>query len=122
MNRQKLYRLFWQFLIGLLILNLGVLVIKNLVKQPRPTTILKDYSFPSQHSANAFFLATFVAGLPFWQKKSQSKKRLFFCLGLLVMASIVAYSRIYLNVHYWSDVIFGSIIGVIMAIISRKLF
>lgn len=121
MSYQKLHRLLLQFLLGLLILNLTVLVTKNLVKQPRPTTILKDYSFPSQHSANAFFVAIFVIQLPFLLGKKQQKQRFLISLGLLLAAAGVAYSRIYINVHYWIDVIFGSIIGASFAIISRRL-
>lgn len=122
MNRQKLHHLVLQFVIGLLVLNIGVLVIKNVVKQPRPTTILKDYSFPSQHSANAFFLATFLIVLPIWQvKKKKNQTKTLVAIGAYSVAAAVAYSRIYLNVHYWPDVIFGSIIGVVAALVASRL-
>lgn len=119
---KKIHRYILQFLVGLLLLNLLVIVVKNVVKQPRPTTILKDYSFPSQHSANAFFLATFIAVLPIWQSKRKAKRiKTPVIIGLYLIAALVAYSRIYINVHYWLDVIFGSIIGAIIALISRRL-
>jgi len=119
---KKIHRYILQLLVGLLLLNILVIVVKNVVKQPRPTTILKDYSFPSQHSANAFFLATFVAILPIWQSKRKTKQfKTLTIIGLYLIAALVAYSRIFINVHYWPDVIIGSIIGAIIALISRRL-
>lgn len=118
MTKPKLYQVMLHFLVGLLILNIAVVTIKNVVKQPRPTTILKDYSFPSQHSANAFFGAIyFILVLSRHKKKLNPILVWGLSAGLLILAAMVAYSRIYLNVHYWPDVIFGSIMGVMFGLI-----
>ena len=65
-----------------------------------PFTNIQDYSFPSNHAAIAFAI------LPFLLK--EFKKLKYLCI---VFAILAAYSRIYLGVHYLSDVIFGALIG-----------
>ncbi len=84
--------------------------LKRLLSRERPYNILeqlntfgidlKDYSFPSGHTAASFSIATTLAlNIP--------------RLSILVffIAAIVAISRIYLGVHYPTDVAAGIIIG-----------
>jgi membrane-associated phospholipid phosphatase len=58
-------------------------------------------SFPSGHSATAFAAATAVA-LVYPRLRAP----------ILALAGLVALSRVYLGVHYWSDVLVGSLVGV----------
>lgn len=60
------------------------------------------FGFISSHSANGFGAATFAALL--------FRQRLF-TFAILLWASITAYSRIYLGVHFISDVVGGIIVG-----------
>ncbi|MGB9867507.1 MAG: phosphatase PAP2 family protein [Bacillota bacterium] len=84
--------------------------LKVVVKRKRPYLTLgnlmvrgpelKDLSFPSGHTAAAFSLATsFAAAFP--------------GVGMLltVLASLVGISRMYVGMHYPSDVIFGAFLG-----------
>lgn len=84
--------------------------LKKLLSRERPYKILeqlntfginlKDYSFPSGHTAASFSIATTMAlNIP---KIS---------IVVFLLASIVAISRIYLGVHYPTDVAAGIIIG-----------
>jgi undecaprenyl-diphosphatase len=58
-------------------------------------------SFPSGHAATAFAAATAVA-LVYPRLR----------VPVLLIAALVALSRVYLGVHYWSDVLVGSAVGV----------
>jgi undecaprenyl-diphosphatase len=71
-------------------------------------------SFPSGHAATAFAAATVVAAL-------HPRLR----LPALAIAALVALSRVYLGVHYWSDVVVGSALGVavglLVAVAAKRL-
>jgi len=76
-----------------------------------------QYGFISSHAANSFALATYLSLL-------LGKKIRYFTLLTLLWASLLAYSRVYLGVHYPGDVIVGGIwgagIGASTYIISLK--
>lgn len=72
------------------------------------------YGFYSAHAANAFFTATFIGVL----LKSKIKYFLYF---LFAWASIVAYSRIYLGVHFPGDVFFGGVMGILLGLFFVRL-
>lgn len=63
-----------------------------------------QFGFYSAHASNTFFLASF---LTFLLRKSYK----FLPFVLFFWASTVAYSRIYLGVHFPLDVVFGALVG-----------
>ena len=67
------------------------------------------YGFVSSHAANSFGIATFLS-LLFSNKKVT--------VLLLLWAAIVAYSRIYLGVHYPADIVGGAFLGIIIGTTS----
>lgn len=94
-------------------------ILKPLVARPRPYTLRevslliaapRDYSFPSGHSAAAFAVATALC-----REKSRGG------IPALVLAGVIALSRLYLYVHYPSDVICGTILGMICGIFGSIL-
>ena len=78
--------------------------------QPKPHLVKEHcggkYSFYSAHASNSFAIALFI-GYLLTPLVRQAKNY------LLIWAAIVAYSRIYLGVHYPSDIIFGSLSGLL---------
>ncbi len=61
------------------------------------------YSFPSIHSATAFSMATSLS--------LRYNDKPFMIAGLYTYALLVSYGRVYLGVHYPSDVLTGALIG-----------
>lgn len=95
---------------------LGNLLIKNLVARPRPCTvdtsvallipIPGEYSFPSGHTLHGFAAATVI----FLHFKKAG-------IAALVLAGAIAFSRMYLFVHYPTDILGGILLGVLDAVI-----
>lgn len=103
---------------------------KNVVARPRPFTesealldflnsinykIPTDWSFPSGHSAVCFCGASVLAVL--YRGKGA---------WTYAVAAVIAFSRLYLGVHYLTDVLagaaIGSAIGVLVGIFGAKLY
>ncbi|MCM1122638.1 MAG: phosphatase PAP2 family protein [Eubacterium sp.] len=100
-------------LIGTLLIN--NMFLKNLVNRTRPYEVIEgltylvrtptDSSFPSGHSACAFAVACIMfRRLP---------KR--YGIPALVLAIVIALSRLYVGVHYPSDVLFGTLSGIVIS-------
>ena len=69
------------------------------------------YSFPSGHSASSFA----AAGTFIMTNSSMS-------VYITILAALIAFSRLYLNVHYPTDVLTGIILGLICSIVIYNLF
>jgi membrane-associated phospholipid phosphatase len=96
-------------------------ILKSTIKRQRP--FVKDpsiipldaagsYSFPSGHTSDAFATATSLSiAYPKWYIIAPS----------FLWASGVGYSRMYLGVHYPSDVVAGAIVGAGSAFLTKKI-
>ena len=106
-------------LAGLTISYYVTAVLKILIARPRPfiafTNVIllgpmeKSYSFPSNHAVTAFMAASLLI--------SRFRMRALF-YSLAVLAGL---SRIYIGVHYPSDIIGGAIIGLIIGLFLVKI-
>lgn len=113
----------FNYLFGMVMaLIAGEGIIKHIVKRVRPCHYLGEdeqiispprfYSFPSGHTTASFaFVGITLLRCSF-----------FFLLPIIVIASLISFSRIYLRVHYLTDVIFGVFLGLGCGIISVLVF
>lgn len=71
-----------------------------------------DLSFPSGHAASSFTASVILfKGLPKW-------------IGIwpLILAVLIAFSRLYVGIHYPSDVLVGALIGIVVAQVIFAIF
>ena len=108
-------------IVSLIICALAVnVILKPLIHRPRPFSELvditllikapKDYSFPSGHTA-----ASFVMVYIFFR---HIKK---YFIPVLITGILITFSRMYLSVHFPSDIIAGIIIGIFSGYAGEKL-
>lgn len=99
-------------------------ITKTLVHSPRPLNMLvheTDYSFPSGHAAGSivfFGVLTFLA----WQHWNSSKARAWTSGLYVAITAAVDLDVLYLNVHWFSDVIGGCLLGAFWLTFSILLF
>lgn len=130
------YKVKWQYavlfvlcliLLGTLCDQLSAGLIKSYFERYRPThhpdyeNIVRTlnnyrggrYGFISAHATNGFGIATFLS-LVFRYKR--------FTIIMFTWAAISAYSRIYLGVHFISDVVGGMLLGILLGVLIYMLF
>ena len=109
--------------------NLGLVVLINqvlkfIIQRPRPDgfrlAAATGFSFPSGHSmvAMAFFglLAWFV-----WRYEKDRRQRALLLIAFAFIIFMVGLSRVYLGVHYASDVIGGFCLSIIWLALYTRL-
>ena len=94
--------------------------VKPLVARTRPYDLFSeiqilahaehDFSFPSGHSANSFAVA--------WILFRMSKKR--YGVPAVILAALIAFSRLYVGVHYPTDVLAGTAIAIALAELTLR--
>ena len=119
----KKYRKIGFIALGALILStiFGEGILKHVVQRIRPSADIPainmliakplSYSFPSGHTASSFAAAGVLS--KYFKK---------YALGFLALASLIAFSRLYLYVHYPTDVLAGIILGLICSRIIICMF
>lgn len=110
----------------LLCLIFGNLILKPLIARPRPfwvddtiKLLIKaptDFSFPSGHTFSSFSSAFAVL---FMKNKSGFEKKI--STVFLIYAFLIAFSRLYLKVHFPSDVLCGFLLGILNGYVSQKI-
>ncbi|MFH1711956.1 MAG: phosphatase PAP2 family protein [Patescibacteria group bacterium] len=95
-------------------------VVRYVVRRPRPkfagneyVPLLKKWSFPSAHAGVAYAFATTLSLIVF---------EVDFVIGIVcamvffLMANLISLSRLALGVHYFSDVLAGALIGMVISV------
>jgi undecaprenyl-diphosphatase len=107
-----------RMIIILLVTTLITQLVKNWVMRPRPYTELSnlvllglgtDYSFPSGHTSTSTAMAYLLS--------REYKKWIF-----MLIPVVVAFTRLYIGVHYPSDVLGGFLLGFFIAYLLEYFF
>ena len=107
--------------LNLIISTFTYFILKNIFQRERPVTgnILIDevgFSFPSGHTTNNvafYFFAIYLVCINVKNKKVRNIS----CVILAIIPILIAFSRIYLRVHYPTDVIAGFCLGIVLVIL-----
>lgn len=100
---------------SLIIVNIGL---KNVVARPRPYTyfdaslLIKephDFSFPSGHTS-----ASFAAAVVLYKERLKLNKIPVYTIAM-TLAIVMSLSRLYLSVHFPSDILGGALTGILSA-------
>lgn len=106
--------------LNLIISTVTYAILKNIVQRPRPPIEERliaetGYSFPSGHSTNNMAFYAFAIYLIYTNIENK-KIRNILCVILGIIPILIGFSRIYLRVHYPSDVIAGFALGFVLAL------
>ena len=100
-------------------------IIKHIVTRTRPINYFLieqgGYSFPSGHSMVSMCFYTTMTYLLTRNIKDKNKKRLLW-IGNFIIIGLIGYSRIYLGVHWFSDVLAGYIMGFLFYLFTIYLY
>jgi undecaprenyl-diphosphatase len=100
--------------------------IKHTIRRIRPCNVLegvrllvgctKSYSMPSNHATNSFAAAVVLYNF------TRRNIPVLFSIYPLILAALVAFSRVYVGVHYVGDVVVGALFGTAIAFLIMGLF
>lgn len=118
-NIQKYY-----VVLNLLLITMSNQILKNIIQRPRPIEhrIIDQagYSFPSGHSMVSMAFYGFLIYLTYMNVKNKRLKW-GICTLLSILILFIGISRIYLGVHYASDVIGGFCLSIAYLIVYTKM-
>lgn len=107
-------------LLGSLLVN--NMILKNLVARVRPYEVVEslnriieaqaDLSFPSGHTGSSFAAAVVI--LLMCPKKMG--------IPAMILAALIMFSRLYVGVHYPTDVIAGAVTGTLIAVFVCRIY
>ncbi|WP_407890002.1 phosphatase PAP2 family protein [Levilactobacillus sp. N40-8-2] len=103
--------------------GIGNSVIKHVVRRDRPTVdrlvAASSYSFPSGHAITAMLLWGTVIVLIGWSLRHHSGWRWLLIVVLSLWIVVIGLSRVYMGVHYPSDVVAGWSLGFVLLTVTQ---
>lgn len=97
------------------------LILKNLVDRTRPYEVIdglkciiikpKDASFPSGHTSAGFSVSSVIFG--------ETPRRI--GIAAITLAALIGFSRLYVGVHFPTDVLFGMLSGILIGLVTCML-
>lgn len=108
--------------ISLNLASIGLLnyILKNIIQRPRPEgfRLVEEtgFSFPSGHSMASMAFYGLIIYFVFKNVKNKAV-RITACTGLSILIVLIGMSRIYLGVHYASDVMAGFLVSIVYLVV-----
>ena len=105
----------------------AIYLLKEVIERARPLNSLvieTGSAFPSGHAATAVVFFGLLCYLTFKFAKTKSMKIWVYSISIL-MILLIGFSRIYLNVHWFSDVLGGILLGgfiLMLGIVIKEIF
>ncbi|MFZ5955660.1 MAG: phosphatase PAP2 family protein [Nanoarchaeota archaeon] len=113
------------FLSFTIILNSVIIfLLKNFIQRTRPLNALileNSFSFPSGHTTTAVVFFGILSFLIFKKMHSISLK-IFSIIFSIFMMLLIGFSRLYLNVHWATDILAGFSLGIFIISLSILMF
>lgn len=110
---------------GSLLTFLTGFMFKSIFGRERPDVLQLvhegSYSYPSGHAAVSVVMYGLLAFYIYQNVKSKKMKN-FLIIMCTVAPIVIGLSRVYLGIHYMTDIIGGWILGILMTIVSYKLY
>lgn len=98
-------------------------LLKNIVQRPRPDgfrlVAASGYSFPSGHSMVSMAFFGLIIWLV-WHQAKDRRARIAICSAFALVIILIGISRIYLGVHYASDVLAGFCVSLLWLVFYTK--
>lgn len=114
-----------QIIITLALASISNVILKRFISRARPDiehlVVVKTLSYPSGHAMSAMAFYGFLAYLIYTSNMNKGLKFLLIALSYLLIFSI-GLSRIYLGVHFPSDILGGFIAGMMWAFFCILIF
>lgn len=108
----------------ILINSLFLLILKKIIARPRPLNALvaeNTLSFPSGHAGTAVVFFGFLIYLILTKVKSMNLKIVYSSI-FVFMVGLIGFARVYLNVHWLSDIIGGFALGLFVLLIGLTIY
>jgi undecaprenyl-diphosphatase len=119
-NKKQQIAVLWLTIIGS---ELTTFIAKIALHRQRPENAIfleNSYSFPSGHATIAIAFYGFIASL-LLREITKKTSRALSVLVTVILITLIGFSRLYLGVHYLSDVLFGYSVGLVWLIIGIHL-
>lgn len=114
----------WFCTVNLALAALLNVVLKTLIQRPRPEgfrlAVESGFSFPSGHSMAAMAFFGLIVWMV-WHYEQNRRQRLILTAAFSAVIAMIGISRIYLGVHYASDVLGGFCASIIWLVFYTKL-
>ncbi len=112
----------WPLVLSIIGNTATIYILKHLIARPRPIggfLVESGYAFPSGHTASALLLYGFLLYVYMSYQHDKQKLRAI-QIGCVLLILLIGVSRLYLGVHFLSDVLAGYVVGAFWLLVALR--